>query len=75
MMLFPNAAVADDTEKGRVTSSGACWTVEVEIAWDFVGVGREEGSFAGEVDDFAEAGDLAAMMSSPRTQIWAKRIA
>jgi hypothetical protein len=62
MMIFPDAAVADDKEKDRATDSTACWFVEAEFALDFAGAAdKEEDSSVGGADDSAEAQDLAEM--------------
>ena len=62
MMISPDAAVADDKEKDRATSSTACWLVEAEIAWDFAGAAdKAEDSSVGAACGSAEAQDLAEM--------------
>jgi len=62
MMIFPDAAVADDKEKDHAMGSTACWFVEAEIALDFAGAAdKEEDSSVGGADDSAEAQDLAEM--------------
>ena len=62
MMIFRDAVVADDKGKDRATGSTACWLVEAEIAWDFVGAAdKEEDSSVGGAYGSAEAQDLAEM--------------
>lgn len=75
MMIFPDAAVADDKEKDHAMGSTACWFVEAEIASDFAGAAdKEEDSSVGGADDSAEAQDLAEM-GRRRTQILGKKTA
>jgi len=75
MMIFPDAAVADDKEKDHAVHLTACWLVEAEIALDFAGVAdKEEDSSVGEADDSAGAQDLAEMRRR-RTQTLVKKTA
>jgi hypothetical protein len=75
MMIFLDAAVADDKERDHATGSTACWLVEAEIALGFAGAAdKEEDSSVGGADDSAEAQDLAELRRR-RTQTLVKKTA